>query len=86
MFILTANLYIFHSSIRLPPADGSPEDDEFEDVGHSVSRMSHGAGNKIAKAAIAGLVGETSKGYEPGWKRQCLPEAGLCFIFRVILI
>ena len=54
------------SSVRLPPADGSPDDDEFEDLGPSVSRMSHPERYRITKAAIAGLVGESAKGYEPG--------------------
>jgi len=54
------------SSLRLPPADGSREDDEFEDLGLSVSRMSHPEGYRITKAAIAGLIGETAKDYEPG--------------------
>jgi len=63
--ILTSK-YLF-SSLRLPPADGSPEDDVFEDLGPSVSRMSHPEGYRITKAAIAGLIGETSKDYEPGW-------------------
>ena len=54
------------SSIRLPPIDGSPDDDEFEDLDHSVSRMSDPEGYRITKATIAGLVGDTAKGYEPG--------------------
>lgn len=68
MQLIFANVYSdpCFSSIRLPPIDGSPVDDEFEDLDHSVSRMSHPEGYKITKAAIAGLVGETAKGYEPG--------------------
>ncbi|KAM7447734.1 Cilia- and flagella-associated protein 43 [Porites harrisoni] len=65
---------LMSSSIRLPPIDGSPDDDEFEDLDHSVSRMSHPEGYRITKAAIAGLVGETAKGYEPGEKKErCQP-------------
>lgn len=61
------------SSLRLPQADGSPEDDEFEDLGLSVSRMSHPEGYRITKAAIAGLIGEAVKDYEPGWLiKKCL--------------
>ena len=67
--LLITEHYTFYSSLKLPPADGSPEDDEFEDYGHSVSRMSHPEGYRITKAAIAGLIGETTKGYEPGWKQ-----------------
>ena len=66
MMLIILFYEFFFSSLRLPPADGSPEDDEFEDLGPSVSRMSHPEGYRITKAAIAGLVGETAKGYEPG--------------------
>ena len=59
-------LIVVISSARLPPADGSLDDDEFEDLGQSVSRMSHPEGYRITKAAIAGLVGENAKSYEPG--------------------
>ncbi|KAJ7376946.1 Cilia- and flagella-associated protein 43 [Desmophyllum pertusum] len=71
---LNTKYSLVSSSLRLPPADGSPEDDEFEDLGPSVSRMSHPEGYRITKAAIAGLVGETAKGYEPGeQKERCQP-------------
>lgn len=46
--------------------DNSHQDDEFEDLNHSLSRMSHPEGFKLTKAAIAGLVSEMAKSYEPG--------------------
>ena len=36
-------------------------------MGPSVSRISHPEGYRITKAAIAGLIGETAKDYDPGW-------------------
>ncbi|PFX29198.1 cilia- and flagella-associated protein 43-like [Stylophora pistillata] len=71
---LNTKYSLVSSSVRLPPADGSPDDDEFEDLGPSVSRMSHPERYRITKAAIAGLVGESAKGYEPGEKKErCQP-------------
>lgn len=71
---LNTKYSLVSSSLRLPPADGSPEDDEFEDLGPSVSRISHPEGYRLTKAAIAGLIGETAKDYEPGEKKErCEP-------------
>ena len=59
------------SHLKLPLVIGSTGDDEYEDLGPSVSRMSHpftSEGFRITKAAIAGLVGEAAKNFEPGKK------------------
>ncbi|XP_015758446.1 PREDICTED: cilia- and flagella-associated protein 43-like [Acropora digitifera] len=65
---------LISSSIKLPLVDDSLQDDEFEDLNRSLSRMSHSEGFKLTKAAIAGLVSEMAKSYEPGeQKERCQP-------------
>ncbi|XP_068708688.1 cilia- and flagella-associated protein 43-like [Montipora foliosa] len=76
---LNTKYSLISSSIRLPLVDGSPDDDEFENFGHSVSRMSRPEGFKITKAAIAGLVGETAKCYEPGEQKERCQPVGYCW-------
>lgn len=76
---LNTKYSLVSSSVRLPPADGSLDDDEFEDLGQSVSRMSHPEGYRITKAAIAGLVGENAKSYEPGEKKERCEPVNHCW-------
>ncbi|KAK3696874.1 hypothetical protein QZH41_003634 [Actinostola sp. cb2023] len=54
---------------KLPPASGTPEDGEFENLSHSISRMGRAFTTeefRLTKAAIGGIVGKDSRDYEPG--------------------
>lgn len=58
------------SVLKLPPANGSPNDGEFEDLSKSVSRMGRAFTSeefRLTKAAIGGIVGQESLDYEPGY-------------------
>ncbi|EDO42783.1 predicted protein, partial [Nematostella vectensis] len=70
--------YKFTSNqMRLPPADGSPDSGEFENLEHSISRMGRtftSEGFLLTKAAIGGIVGGDAKEFEPGEKTiRCVP-------------
>lgn len=67
------------SEFKLPPADGTPDDGEFENLKYSISRMGRAFTTeefRLTKAAIAGMVGHEAKDYEPG---QCI-----AFLFNTI--
>ncbi|XP_031564143.1 cilia- and flagella-associated protein 43-like [Actinia tenebrosa] len=65
------------SEFKLPPADGTPDDGEFKNLKHSISRMGRAFTTeefRLTKAAIAGIVGHEAKDYEPGDKiERCEP-------------
>lgn len=67
------------SEFKLPPADGTPDDGEFENLKYSISRMGRAFTTeefRLTKAAIAGMVGHEAKDYEPG---QCIASVSPIF-------
>ena len=70
---LIKDFVVVISSVRLPPADGSLDDDEFEDLGQSVSRMSHPEGTKLQKEKWIRCRRSTT------WRRNKL-TVGTCMV------
>ena len=62
--------------MKLPATNGLEEDNEFEDDDGSVSRMGSPFSLRnfhLTKAAIAGVVGEMARNFEPG-KSYCVTQ------------